>query len=119
MNKRFKGSQFDERIIGYGKDIIDPGNEIFQVDIRAVGEYADAIILRRDHKDNRPEASVGTSMVNGFWGTGRLLNKPAISIPQVIQGINTGLSLPCLVYGWASGKNAGFQCLTPFQIIVH
>jgi hypothetical protein len=44
MNKRFKGSGFDERIIGYVENCIDCGNKFFQINIPAIGENADTII---------------------------------------------------------------------------
>jgi hypothetical protein len=66
MNKRFKGSRFDERIIGYGKDIIYSGNQVFQINIRTVGEDADTIIQGGDHKNNRPKPAIGTRMIHDF-----------------------------------------------------
>ncbi len=66
MNKRFKRSGFDKRIIGNGKDVIDSGNQIFQIYIGAVGKNADGVFQRRNHKNDRPESSIKTRMVNNF-----------------------------------------------------
>ena len=44
MNKRFKGGGFDKRIIGYGKNIIDPAHQFLQINIGTIGKNTDAII---------------------------------------------------------------------------
>jgi len=81
MNKRFKRSGFDERIISYAKDLIDLANQLFEVYIPAVGENADAIINRGYHKDYCAESTVEPRMINNFFCAGRLLYKPAVPIP--------------------------------------
>ena len=67
MNKRFKGSRFDERIIIHTKDFIDTGNQLFEVNISAVGKYTDAIISRRDHINDCAESAIESGMINNFF----------------------------------------------------
>lgn len=67
MNKRFKGSGFDERIISHTKDLIDAGNQLFEVNISAIGKYTDAIISRGNHKHHRAESTVKSSVIDNFF----------------------------------------------------
>ena len=67
MNKRFKGSRFDERIISHAKDLIDMFNQYLEVDITPVRENTDAIVDRRDHINNRAESTVESRVINNFF----------------------------------------------------
>ena len=106
MNKRFKLSGFDERIIGHGKNIINAGNQFFQVDIRPIGKNADAVIVSRNHEDHRPESAVGPRMINGLRGSFPLADKPSIAIPKFLRSIDFRLSLPGPSDHGGIGKNA-------------
>jgi hypothetical protein len=67
MNKRFKGSRFDERIIVDTKDMIDAGNQFLEINISAVRENTDAIINRGDHKYNCAETSVEPGVIYNIF----------------------------------------------------
>ena len=67
MNKRFKGSGFDERIVTDTKYLIDSGNQFLEVDISAVRENTDAIISRRDHINDCAESAIESRMINKFF----------------------------------------------------
>ena len=67
MNKRFKRSGFDKRIISYAKDLIDASDEVFEVNISAVGKNTDAIIIGRDHPYHRAESAIEPCVINYFF----------------------------------------------------
>ena len=67
MNKRFKRSGFDERIISYAQDQIDAADQLFEVYICAVGENAYAVINRGYHKDDRAESPVEPCVIYNFF----------------------------------------------------
>ncbi len=67
MNKRFKGSGFDERIVSYTKYLIYALNQFLEVNISAVGENTDAIISRRDHINDCAESTIESCMINNFF----------------------------------------------------
>lgn len=67
MNKRFKRSGFDERIIGYAEDLVDMCCQLFKVNITAVRENGYAIINRRDHEYYRPESAVEACVIHNFF----------------------------------------------------
>jgi hypothetical protein len=67
MNKRFKGSGFDERIVSYTKYLIDSVNQFLKVNISAVRENTDAIISRRDHVNDCAESAIESRMINNFF----------------------------------------------------
>ena len=106
MNKRFKLSGFDERIIRYRQDIINSGNQFFQVNIRAVGKNADAVVVRWNHEDDRPEAAIGTCMVDGFGSSSPLADEPAAAIPKILSCVDFCLALPGFPDHRGIGKQA-------------
>jgi hypothetical protein len=63
MNKRFKGARFDKRIIRYGKRIIYPGDNFFQVNVGSVGEDADAVVQGRNHEYSCAKTAIKTGMI--------------------------------------------------------
>jgi hypothetical protein len=67
MNKRFKRSGFDERIIGYAKNLIDMVSKLFEVNIIAVGENTDAITIRWNHKYNGAESAIEPRVIDNFF----------------------------------------------------
>ena len=67
MNKRFKGTRFDKRIMGYVKDLIDAVNQLLQVNIITIGKNTDAIINGRDHTYNCPETTVESGVIDKFF----------------------------------------------------
>ena len=67
MNKRFKRSGFDKRIIRYTQDLIDTADELFEVNISAFGKNTDTIVNRWDHEHHRSKSAIEPCVINNFF----------------------------------------------------